>query len=101
MSERALRLAQYLEEQYDWNVFDEAPVKHCPSCHKEDLDVDYVFCPKCKTEKVEEKVEEIVEVEETKAGLATAGESTKEDSDNMLALATASLKNHIFKSTRK
>ena len=53
------------------------------------------------TEKVEEKVEEIVEVEETKAGLATAGESTKEDSDNMLALATASLKNHIFKSTRK
>lgn len=43
MSERALRLAQYLEEQYDWNVFDEAPVKHCPSCHKEDLDDDYVL----------------------------------------------------------
>ena len=52
MSERALRLAQYLEEQYDWNVFDEAPVKHCPSCHKEDLDDDYVFCPRCKTELV-------------------------------------------------
>ena len=52
MSERAYRLAQYLEEQHGWNVFDSAPVKSCPSCFKDNMGEDYKYCLHCKTELV-------------------------------------------------
>ena len=45
MSERAHRLAQYLEDQHNWNVFDSAPVKSCPSCFKDNMGEDYKYCP--------------------------------------------------------
>lgn len=63
MSERAVRLGEYLENEFGWNVFETSD--KCPKCKHNNFDNKY--CGECGTklpQKKDRKNEAVVELEE-------------------------------------